>query len=247
MRILRIRAQIYAHNLRVYAQILANRTFLWHNCAMDERNQKIFDLLDEMHTAAHCELNYKTPFELLVAVVLSAQCTDKRVNAVTQSLFEVASTPQAFVQMPLDELEKRIYSCGFYHNKALAIKALSEDIVARGDMPATREELMQLRGVGRKTANVVLSEAYGQNTIAVDTHVFRVANRLGIVCAKTPEQTEVALMNAFDEDKWSHLHHLLIFHGRYICHSQRPDCGKCNLKEECLHYKELTPEQTDLR
>lgn len=214
---------------------------------MEERNLKIFNLLDEMHGSAHCELDYKTPFQLLVAVVLSAQCTDKRVNIVTKSLFEEAKTPQDFVNMPLSDLEKRIYSCGFYHNKAIAIKALSEDIVALGEMPSTREELMKLRGVGRKTANVVLAEAYGQNAIAVDTHVFRVANRLGIVNAKTPEQTEIALMNAFDEDKWSHLHHLLIFHGRYICHSQRPECDKCNVKEECPHYIKLTPKQTDIK
>lgn len=214
---------------------------------MEERNLKIFNLLDEMHGSAHCELDYQTPFQLLVAVVLSAQCTDKRVNMVTKSLFEEAKTPQDFVNMPLSELEKRIYSCGFYHNKAIAIKALSEDIVNMGEMPSTREELMKLRGVGRKTANVVLAEAYGQNAIAVDTHVFRVANRLGIVHAKTPEQTELALMDAFEEEKWSHLHHLLIFHGRYVCHSQRPECDKCNLKEECSHYQKLTPKQTDIK
>ncbi len=238
---------VCAHNLCVCAQTLAKSLLLWHNCAMEERNLKIFNLLDEMHGNAHCELDYRTPFQLLVAVVLSAQCTDKRVNVVTKSLFEVAKTPQDFVDMPLSDLERRIYSCGFYHNKALAIKALSEDIVNMGEMPSTREELMKLRGVGRKTANVVLAEAYGQNTIAVDTHVFRVANRLGIVSAKTPEQTEIALMNAFEEDKWSHLHHLLIFHGRYVCHSQRPQCDKCNVKEECVHYQKLTPKQTDIR
>lgn len=207
---------------------------------MNEENSQIFELLQERHKEAQCELNFGSPFELLVAVVLSAQCTDKRVNAVTQELFKVASTPEAFAAMPIEELERRIYSCGFYHNKAIAIKQISESVLNMGGMPTTREGLMQLRGVGRKTANVVYSVAYGGNAIAVDTHVFRVANRLGIVNAKTPEQTEEALMAAFDEDKWSRLHHLLIFQGRYVCHSQKPDCAACNLREHCNYYKKLT-------
>lgn len=204
---------------------------------MTEDNVKIFELLEERHGAAHCELDFGTPFELLVAVVLSAQCTDKRVNEVTRELFKVASTPEEFAAMPVEQLERLIYSCGFYRNKARAIKELSLSILEQGGMPDTRDGLMQLRGVGRKTANVVYSVAYGGNAIAVDTHVFRVANRLGIVDAKTPEQTEEGLMAAFDEDKWSRLHHLLIFQGRYVCHSQRPDCAACNLKEYCKYYK----------
>lgn len=207
---------------------------------MTEQNKRIFELLEERHGDAHCELNFSTPFELLVAVALSAQCTDKRVNAVTQELFKVANTPEAFVAMPIEELERRIYSCGFYHSKARAIKEMSASILKIGGVPSTREGLMQLSGVGRKTANVVYSVAYGGNAIAVDTHVFRVANRLGVVSAKTPEQTEQALMEAFDEDKWSRLHHLLIFQGRYVCHSQRPDCAACNLKEYCNYYGTLT-------
>lgn len=207
---------------------------------MTDRNLSIYRLLDEQHSEAKCELDYGTPFELLVAVVLSAQCTDKRVNAVTKELFKVANTPEAFVDMPIEELERHIFSCGFYHNKAKAIKQLSESIIEQGGMPETREGLMTLSGVGRKTANVVYSVAYGGNAIAVDTHVFRVANRLGLVDAKTPELTETGLMQAFDEDKWSHLHHLLIFHGRYICHSQRPDCGVCSLREYCKYYMKLS-------
>lgn len=203
---------------------------------MTQQNAKIFELLCKRHADAHCELDFGTPFELLVAVVLSAQCTDKRVNAVTRELFKVASTPEDFVAMPLEELERRIYSCGFYHNKAKAIKQLSLDVVQMGGMPETRDELMKLKGVGRKTANVVYSVAYGGNAIAVDTHVFRVANRLGLVDAKTPEQTEQGLMAAFDEDKWSQLHHLLIFHGRYVCHSQNPACGDCDVREYCKFY-----------
>lgn len=203
---------------------------------MTETNEKIYALLEKMHGDAHCELDFRTPFELLVAVILSAQCTDKRVNAVTKDLFVEANTPEQFVAMPAEELEKRIFSCGFYHNKAKAIKEMSQSIVDMGGMPDTQEGLMTLRGVGRKTANVVYSVAYGGNAIAVDTHVFRVANRLGVVNAATPEETEKQLMAAFDEDVWSRLHHLLIFHGRYVCHSRKPDCGSCLLTKYCKYY-----------
>ena len=204
---------------------------------MNAQNERIYRLLGEMHKDADCELNFGSPFQLLVAVILSAQCTDKRVNMITEELFKHASTPEDFVAMPVEELEKLIFSCGFYHNKARAIKEASASIVEGGGMPTDREGLMKLRGVGRKTANVVYAVAYGGNAIAVDTHVFRVSNRLGIASAKTPEETERQLMAAFDEDKWGHLHHLLIFHGRYTCHSQKPDCAACLLKEECNYYK----------
>lgn len=214
---------------------------------MTEENQKIYDLLDSVHGSADCELDFGTPFQLLVAVVLSAQCTDKRVNKVTQELFKVASTPEDFVNMDIETLEKYIFSCGFYHNKAKAIKSLSMDILNRGGMPTTRDELMQLQGVGRKTANVVYAVAYHGHAIAVDTHVFRVANRIGLVNAKTPEQTEEGLMQAFDEELWSHLHHLLIFQGRYVCHSQRPNCAECVLKEHCNYYKKVSCEIIDKR
>ena len=197
----------------------------------------ILDNLSAMYPDAHCELNYDTVWQLLVAVILSAQCTDKRVNEVTPALFARAKTPYDFVNMPVDELEKLIFSCGFYHNKAKAIKEASASIVEMGGMPTDREGLMKLRGVGRKTANVVYAVAYGGNAIAVDTHVFRVSNRLGIAKAKTPEETERQLMEGFDEKLWSHLHHLLIFHGRYVCHSKRPNCGECLLKEVCEYYQ----------
>ena len=204
---------------------------------MNAQNEKIYRLLGEMHKDADCELDFGSPFQLLVAVILSAQCTDKRVNMITEELFKHASTPEDFVAMPVEELEKLIFSCGFYHNKARAIKEASASIVEGGGMPTDREGLMKLRGVGRKTANVVYAVAYGGNAIAGDTHVCRVSNRLGIASAKTPEETERQLMAAFDEDKWGHLHHLLIFHGRYTCHSQKPDCAACLLKEECNYYK----------
>ncbi|MBO4554525.1 MAG: endonuclease III [Clostridia bacterium] len=204
---------------------------------MTKENLAIYEKLNQMHYGAHCELNFGTPFQLLVAVVLSAQCTDKRVNAVTEELFKVASTPEDFVKLPLEELERLIFSCGFYHNKAKNIKALSEDVVKLGGVPETQEGLMKLSGVGRKTANVVYAEAFKGNAIAVDTHVFRVSNRLGLADAKTPEQVEQQLMQGFDEELWPQLHHLLIFHGRYTCHSQRPNCDVCKAKELCKYYK----------
>ena len=204
---------------------------------MTKENLEIYEKLNTMHYGARCELNFGTPFQLLVAVVLSAQCTDNRVNAVTEELFKVASTPEDFVAMPIEDLEKMIFSCGFYHNKAKHIKELSADVVRLGGVPNTQEGLMQLSGVGRKTANVVYAEAFKGNAIAVDTHVFRVSNRIGLVEAKTPEQTEMQLMAGFDEELWPQLHHLLIFHGRYTCHSQRPNCGECAVKDVCKYYK----------
>lgn len=219
------------------AKQIANGEEVCDNIRVNAENVKIYELLNKMHGDADCELHFGTPFQLLVAVILSAQCTDKRVNMITPELFRHASTPEEFVAMPVEELEKLIFSCGFYHSKAKAIKEASASIVAMGGMPTTREELMKLRGVGRKTANVVYAVAYGGNAIAVDTHVFRVSNRIGIVSARTPEETERQLTEAFDDDLWSKLHHLLIFHGRYVCHSQKPNCGECLLKEVCNYYK----------
>ncbi len=203
---------------------------------MTKENALVLNLLQKMHPNARCELNFGTPFELLVAVILSAQCTDKRVNMITEQLFKIASTPEDFDRMPTKELEERIHSCGFYHNKAKAIKEMSASVVALGGMPPDRDSLMKLSGVGRKTANVVYAVAYGGNAIAVDTHVFRVANRIGLCDEPTPEKTEFALMKAFDEDKWTTLHHLLIFHGRYVCKAQSPLCNECELQNMCKYY-----------
>ena len=140
--------------------------------------------------------------------------------------------------MPIEELEEHIRSCGFYHNKAKALKEMSASLLAMGEVvPDTREELMKLSGVGRKTANVVSAVAFGKNAIAVDTHVFRVSNRIGIADANTPEKVEEQLMAGFDEEIWSKLHHYLIFHGRYVCKAQKPNCGECTLKNSCKYYK----------
>ncbi len=203
---------------------------------MNTEDKEIFEALGRMHPDAQCELNFGTPFQLLVAVILSAQCTDKRVNAVTKDLFKKAPTPEDFVAMPVEELEKEIFSCGFYHSKAKAVKEMSASVVEMGGVPETREELMKLRGVGRKTANVVTAVAFDANAIAVDTHVFRVSNRIGLADARTPEETEKQLMARFDEELWNRLHHLLIFHGRYTCKAQKPDCEGCELKKYCKYY-----------
>lgn len=203
---------------------------------MNTEDKEIYDALVRMHPDAQCELNFETPFQLLVAVILSAQCTDKRVNAVTKDLFKKAPTAEDFVKMPVEDLEREIFSCGFYHSKARAVKEMSASVVELGGVPETREELMKLRGVGRKTANVVTAVAFNANAIAVDTHVFRVANRIGLVAAKTPEETERQLTARFDEELWNRLHHLLIFHGRYTCKAQKPDCEACELKKHCKYY-----------
>lgn len=200
----------------------------------------IYSLLEEMHPDAHCELNYKTDFELLIAVILSAQCTDKRVNTVTEQLFQVCDTPEGFAAMPHEELERRIFSCGFYRNKAKNIIAASKALLEKfgGIVPCDFDGLNSLPGVGRKTANVVMSVAFGKDAIAVDTHVFRVANRTGLVSAKTPESTEMQLTELFPPEYRSRLHHLLIFHGRYVCHSRKPECERCLLRDKCYYYRD---------
>lgn len=187
-----------------------------------------------------CELNYGSIFELLVAVILSAQCTDKRVNSVTKELFKKYNKPEDFVNVSTEELEKLIFSCGFYKNKAKNIKKMSKDLIEKynGEVPSTIEELMALSGVGRKTANVVLSEGFKKNAFAVDTHVFRVSHRLSLSKAKTADKTEFDLKQVFDENLWSEIHFYMVLFGRYICKSQRPKCEECKLKQYCQYYKE---------
>lgn len=199
--------------------------------------QQILQILDSEYPDAHCELNYGSPFQLLVAVILSAQCTDKRVNAVTQELFKRADTPQQFAAMPIEELEKLIYSCGFFRNKARNIKNMSVDLITRfnSKVPQSFDDLLSLSGVGRKTANVVSAVAFGGDGIAVDTHVFRVSRRLGLSSGNTPYEVEKDLTDLLKSEDRARAHHLLIFHGRYCCKSQRPECGRCGLKEYCLY------------
>ncbi len=203
-------------------------------CTSDE----ILTQLEALYPDAVPALKFRSPYELLVAVILSAQCTDERVNQVTEKLFEEHNTPQKMLLLSQEELEKYIYSCGFYHNKAAHILSASRDILEKfgGEVPSTLEELRTLAGVGRKTANVVYAVAFGGDAIAVDTHVFRVSNRLGLAEGSTPEKVEEGLCRVIPKDKWSRAHHWLIYHGRRVCHSQRPDCEHCTLAHLCKYF-----------
>ena len=193
-----------------------------------------------MHPDAGCELNYGTPFELLVAVILSAQCTDKRVNEVTKDLFKKYNNPEQYAIMTPAELEPLIHSCGFFHNKAVNIIGAAKDIVDRfgGEVPKTMAELTSLPGVGRKTASVVMTVAFDEPAMPVDTHVFRVSGRLGLSHGKNPEQVEKDLKDLYPPSDWNIVHHTLIFHGRYICKALRPNCSECTLTEYCPYFKE---------
>ena len=203
-----------------------------------QRIAAILAALAAAHPDAKPELDFNTPFELLVATMLSAQCTDKQVNRCTQKLFPVCNTPDKMAGMTFEQLEPYIKSCGFFRTKGEHIIAASKIIMEKhgGKVPEIREELEALPGVGRKTANVVLSNAFGQNAIAVDTHVFRVSNRLGLANAKDVWNTEKQLMENIPEDKWSIAHHWLIFHGRRVCSAQKPKCDICTVKEYCPTY-----------
>ena len=201
---------------------------------------KILDLLEAIYPDAKCELNYTTPFELLIATILSAQCTDVRVNKVTEEVFKKYNSAKAFSKLTVEEISEMIKSCGLYKSKAQKIKETSELICTLydGQVPNTLEELIKLPGVGRKTAGVVLSNAFNVPAIAVDTHVFRVSNRIGIVNTQTPEKTEFALMETIPKRRWSHSHHVLIFHGRRMCKARKPECEKCPIKNDCNYYLE---------
>lgn len=199
---------------------------------------QILDALRKTHGSPVCELDYNTPFTLLVAVILSAQCTDKRVNMITPELFNVYNTPEDFAALNEEQLIPYIKSCGFYNNKAKNIIQASKDIAVRfgGRVPDTVEELTTLAGVGRKTANVVFSVAFKGAAVAVDTHVFRVSRRLGIASSTTPDGVERELMDFFPKETWSEAHHLLVHHGRYVCKAAKPRCGECLLIKECEYY-----------
>ncbi|HHW70502.1 MAG TPA: endonuclease III [Clostridiales bacterium] len=201
------------------------------------RKELILDLLEKEYYDAKPELRYSTPFELLVATILSAQCTDERVNEVTDKLFKKYNTPQDFANIDKAYLEKQIYSCGFYRNKSKNIIETSKILVDKygGKVPSSIEELQKLPGVGRKTANVVASNAFGIDAIAVDTHVFRVSNRLGLVNGKDALDTEKQLMALIPKSKWSRAHHWLIQHGRRICVARTPKCSECFLASYCLY------------
>ena len=206
---------------------------------MTKKTKAILDLLDQRYgTEYRCYLNHENAWQLLIATILSAQCTDARVNTVTGDLFRKYPGVEAFASADLKELEKDIYSTGFYHNKAKNIIACCKDLMEKfgGEVPSTLEEMRTLAGVGQKTANVVYSVWFGGDAIAVDTHVFRVSNRLGISEGKTPAKVEEGLCEALPKEIWSKAHHYLIYHGRRVCHSQKPDCTSCTLKKFCKFY-----------
>lgn len=207
-----------------------------------EKNDKLLliDKIDKFYVDPKPELKFSTVYELLVAVILSAQCTDKRVNAVTAELFKNYNTPKKMIELSQEELEQKIKPCGFFHDKAKHILECSFDLVERfnGEVPSDKQSLRSLAGVGEKTANVVLAAGFNIPAIAVDTHVFRVANRLGIADAKNVENTQKQLEEILPKELWIKIHYALVLHGRYICKAQRPNCAECPLCELCKFYNQ---------
>lgn len=203
----------------------------------DEKLPEILNELEIMHPEAACALDFGTRFQLLSAVMLSAQTTDVSVNKVTPVLFAKYPTAEAMAEADPLDVQEIIKTIGLYKNKSKNIVALSKMLVAEygGEVPGSFDDLVRLPGVGRKTANVVLAEGFGEARIAVDTHVFRVSNRIGLTCAKDPEGVEKGLMERLPEDQWSRTHHLLIFHGRKVCHARKPDCENCLLRDCCMY------------
>ncbi len=200
------------------------------------RVQKIIAGLKKAYPEAHCELVHSNPLELLIATILSAQCTDKRVNLVTAELFKKYRSAADFAKAPLPELEQAIKSTGFFRNKAKSIKTCCQALVEKhgGQVPATMEELTQLGGVGRKTANVVLGNAFNINCgVVVDTHVARLSQRLGLTAEKDPEKIERELMELVPQEQWTLFSHWLIWHGRRRCFARNPDCPDCEIKGLC--------------
>jgi endonuclease III len=200
-----------------------------------QKRRAIFERLRAANPHPKSELEHRTPFELLVAVVLSAQATDKGVNKATAKLFPAANTPKAIAKLGVEGLIPYVQSIGLFNNKAKNIVALSDILVREhgGTVPTDREALQKLPGVGRKTANVVLNVAFGQPTIAVDTHIFRVANRTGLAPGETPEAVEQKLLKVVPDEFKLHAHHWLILHGRYVCTARAPKCGECVIRDLC--------------
>lgn len=199
----------------------------------------IYRRLKKAHPDARIELNYSNPLELLVATILSAQCTDVRVNIVTEDLFKKYKQAKDYFSVAASELENDIRSTGFFRNKAKSIQGAAKAIVERhkGSAPKTMEELVELPGVGRKTANVILGNAFDTPGVVVDTHVSRISQRLGLTANTDPVKIEFDLMKLFPQKEWTLLSHTLIFHGRRICKSRKPQCGQCPVSELCDFYK----------
>ncbi|NRR05554.1 endonuclease III [Brevibacillus sp. RS1.1] len=205
---------------------------------MAQRKVPVADILDnlqQLYPDAHCELNYTTPFELLIATILSAQCTDKRVNEITAPMFQQLNQPEHYLHLTQEEMEEHIKGLGLYKNKSKNILETCRILYEKynSEVPQTHAELEALPGVGRKTANVVLSNAFGIPAIAVDTHVFRVGNRLGLANSDNVDEVERQLMKRIPKEKWTDAHHWLIWHGRRICSSRNPQCSSCTLQSKC--------------
>ncbi len=207
--------------------------------ARSDKPQFILSSLKNLYPDAHCELNYKNPLELLVATILSAQCTDKRVNIVTESLFKKFKTPEDYAKAPLAVLENEIRTTGFFRNKAKNIQGACRALIERhgGIVPQTLEELVKLPGVGRKTANVVLGNAFGIPGFPCDTHVIRLSNRLGLTKSENAEKVEQDVTALFPKKEWISMSHRLIWHGRRCCYARRPNCPACPLREVCDFYR----------
>lgn len=205
-----------------------------------KKSIEIIKKLKEYYPDAKCSLNFTTPFEMLIAVILSAQCTDERVNKTTPSIFEKYNTPEDFSNMSLELLESLIHPCGFYRNKAKNIKSTAQILVEKynSKVPHTMDELISLPGVGRKTANVVMLEAFNNpQGVAVDTHCRRICNRIGFSYNKEPIKIEQDLLKIFPKDYYYDLNHILIWHGRKICTSRNPKCENCPISKDCKYFK----------
>mgnify|MGYP005783119071 FL=1 len=202
--------------------------------------KKFIEILEKTYPDATCSLDFKTPFQITVAVMLSAQCTDERVNKTTPALFERCKTIEDFANIYIHELEQIIHPCGFYKNKAKNIKECAKKVIENfnGEVPHTMEELLTLPGVGRKSANVILLEAFGiAEGIAVDTHAKRISNRIGLSSESDPEKIEQDLLKIFPKESLKNINHLLVWHGRNTCDSRKPHCDKCSVSQYCNFYK----------
>ncbi len=195
----------------------------------------VLEMLEEMHPDPKCELIYGSPFQLLIATVLAAQATDRKVNEVTKELFKLYKCPEDFLELTEADLADKIKSINFYKTKAKNIMDICRVLVIKykGQVPESREELVKLKGVGRKTANVVLSNAFDIPAIAVDTHVHRVANKIGLVETEDVLKTELELERLIPEEQWSKAHNYLVLHGRYVCNAKKPKCSQCKLASIC--------------
>ena len=203
----------------------------------------VIEILKNTYPDAKCSLDFKTPFELMIAVMLSAQCTDERVNKTTPAIFARCSTPEEFIEIPIEELEELVHPCGFYKNKSKNIKLASQKILNdfNGKVPTTMEELITIPGVGRKSANVIMLEAFNKpQGIAVDTHAKRISNRIGFSSESEPTKIEQDLLKLIPNKYYRDVNHVLVWHGRNTCTAAKPKCSICPVKQYCKYFKETS-------